>query len=110
MDPTIVKGSSIARPDLMVLSRAALCSCVSFSESLGSSGMEELLLEKQFAGAFRRFHYGFDERDTQLSFFEFHDSVDGATGWRRHRVFQQRRMVARFEHHARRALHRLRCE
>src|SRR5579859_2690596 len=98
MDPTIVKGSSIARPVCMVMSRAAFCSFVSFSESLGSPGMEELLLEKKLARALRGFDHCFDERDAQLSFFEFHDAVDGAASRRCHRVFQQRRMIARFEH------------
>src|ERR1700730_1306222 len=67
-------------------------------------------LEEQFAGAVRGLYYGFDEGDTELPFFQFEDAVDGAAGWRRHRVFQQGRVIAGFEDDAGCAFHGLRRE
>ena len=55
-------------------------------------------------------HHGFDERDAQAAFFEFEDAVDGAAGGSGYGVFEQRRMVAGFEHHFCRAESGLRGE
>lgn len=58
-------------------------------------------LEEQFPGAECSFDDCLDERDTQLPFFEFQDTVNRAAGRCRHRVFQQRWMVSRLQYHAR---------
>ena len=53
---------------------------------MGESG--RLFLEKQFTRAMCSFHYGFDERHAELSFLEFHDAVNGASGRRGYRIFE----------------------
>src|SRR5215471_15348589 len=85
--PTSVKGSSMARPAFTVISRASFSAGVSFSGSLESSAIEELLFKEQFAGTLSGLHHGFDQRYAQLPFFELEDTVNRATGGRRHCVF-----------------------
>ncbi len=64
----------------------------------------------QLLGAFGGAHHGFDESDAQAAFFQFEDAVDGAAGGRGDFVFEQRGMVAGFEHHLAGAVDRLRGE
>jgi len=60
----------------------------------------ELFFKQKFAGALRSFHYGLDEGNAQLPFFQFKDAVNGASGGSSHGVLQERGVVAGFQHHA----------
>src|ERR1700751_1017431 len=106
MAPTIVNGNSIASADSLVMLRTAFCGLPRFGESSGFSSM--LFLEEQFAGAAGGFDYGFDQGDAEFTFFEFEDAVKRAARRSRHRILQQRWMISRLQHYARRPFHRLR--
>src|SRR5260370_31693035 len=54
----------------------------------------ESLLEEQFSAALRGLHYRFDQRDTQLPFFELEYAVNSADRGRGHRIFALLGMVA----------------
>ena len=49
----------------------------------------------EFARALSRANDGFDQGDAKAAVIEFQNAVDGATGGRRHNVFEFRRMLAR---------------
>src|SRR5581483_9913832 len=63
---------------------------------------------RQLPRPLRSPHHGLDQRHAQSAFFQFQNAVDRTSSRRGHFVFQQRRMVSRFEHHLRSAKGRLR--
>ena len=48
-------------------------------------------------------HHRLNQSHAQTAFFQFENAVDGAASRRSHRVLEQCRMVAGFQHHLRRA-------
>jgi hypothetical protein len=52
----------------------------------------------QFLGALRGLHDRFDQRDPELSFFEFHNRINRAAGGSGDGIFQERGMIAGLEH------------
>lgn len=76
-------------------------SALRFPAYISSASRIKSFLEEQFPGAECGFDDRLDQRDAQLPFFEFEDAVNRAARRRRYRVFQQRWMVSRLQHHAR---------
>src|SRR5215469_14053078 len=64
-----------------------------------------LFFEQQLTSAARRLHDRFDQRDAKLAFLELENAVDSASRGSSHRVFEERGVIARFQHNARRAFH-----
>ena len=61
------------------------------------------LARGQFLGSLCGFYYGFNQRDSELAFFEFHDAVDSAAGGGGDGVFEKSGMIASFKHDGGRA-------
>src|ERR1700757_1974930 len=80
---------------------AGFC-CAMIAAPAGSTyrTTEGLLFEEQFSRALRSLHHSFNQRDAQFPFFQFEDAVNRAAGGGGDGIFQQRGMVAGFQHYA----------
>src|SRR6516225_163459 len=105
--PTRVKGNSSASAEFSANFRAFFSPGVR-SAPLGFSSVGiKSLLEEEFSGAAGGLDHGLNKGNPKLAFFKLQNTVNGTAGGRGDRVFEQRRMVAGFEHHAGSALHGL---
>src|SRR6185369_10512511 len=86
--------------------------CATARQAFGMTrrGTAQLFFKQQLASAARSFHDRLDECDAEFAFLEFENAVYGAARRSSHGVFEQRGMIACFQHNARRAFHRLCCE